>query len=50
MYGTQSDIDSKAFPGGSAEKFARLGAANSGATGNANKIGNGAPIRIHVLG
>lgn len=50
MYGTQSDIDSKAFPGGSAEKFARLGAANSGAEGNANRIGSGVPIRIYMLG
>ena len=30
MYETQSDIDSKAFPGGSTDRIARLSAANSG--------------------
>ena len=50
MYGTQSDIDSKAFPGGSTDRFARLGAANSGAEANANRIGSGVPIRIYMLG
>ena len=50
MYGTQSDIDSKAFPGGSTDRIARIGAANSGATGDASRIGNGMPIRIFMLG
>ena len=50
MYGTQSDIDSKAFPGGSTDRFARLGPANSGAESNANRIGSGVPIRIYMLG
>lgn len=50
MYGTQSDIDSKALLGGSTDRFARDGAANSGADGNANRIASGVPIRIHMLG
>lgn len=50
MYGTQSDIDSKVSPGGSTDRFARLCAANSGAKNDANRIGNGVPIRIYMLG
>ena len=50
MYGTQTDIDSKALAGGSTDRFARLGAANSGAQANANRIGSGVPIRIYMLG
>ncbi len=50
MYATQTDMDSKAFPGGSMDRFARLGAANSGAQANANRIGSGMPIRIYMLG
>ena len=50
MYGTHTDFDSKAFPEGSTDTFARLGAANSGAEANANRIGSGVPIRIYMLG
>jgi DNA-binding SARP family transcriptional activator len=50
MYGTQSDIDSKAFPIRSTDRFARLGAANSGAEASANRIGSGVLIRIYMLG
>ena len=50
MYGTQSDIDSKASPGGSTGRLARIGAAYSGATNNAKRIRSGVPIRIYMLG
>lgn len=50
MYETQSDLDSKAFHGGSAERIARPGAANSGTAGNANRMESGEPIRIYMLG
>jgi LuxR family maltose regulon positive regulatory protein len=50
MYGTQADIDSKALPGGTTDRFARDGAVDSGAEGEANRIGSGAPIRIYMLG
>jgi len=50
MYGTQSDIDSKTFPDGSADRFAFLGTPHSGSRGNDNKAGRRARIRIYVLG
>jgi DNA-binding SARP family transcriptional activator len=50
MYGTQSDIDSKAFPRRSTDRFARLGAAISGAEANADYIGSSVSIRIYMLG
>jgi len=49
MYATQTDIDSKAFSRGSTDRFARLGAANSGAQANPNRLGSGVPIRIFML-
>ncbi len=50
MYGTQSEMDSKAFSTGSTDRFARLGAANSFGEANADRIGSDVPIRIYVLG
>ena len=50
MYETHSDIDSRAFPRGSMERFARPGAASSGAQANPDRIASGVPIRIYMLG
>ena len=50
MYETHSDIDSKAFHGGSSEGFARLGMESSGAQATLDRIGSAVPIRIYMLG
>ena len=50
MYETHSDIDSRAFPRGSTERFTRPGAASPGAQANPDRIGSGVPIRIYMLG
>ena len=50
MYETHSEIDSRAFPRGSMERFARPGAASPGAQANSDRFGSGVPIRIYMLG
>ena len=50
MYETHSEIDSKAFRGGSTERFARLGEPGSGAQVSPDRNGSGAPVRIYMLG
>jgi hypothetical protein len=50
MYGTQCDIDTKAFAGGSVDAIAAHGAAYAGAEADANRIGRSVPIRIYMLG
>jgi len=50
MYETQSEIDSKAFRGGSTERFARRGGQSSGAQATPDRIGSAVPIRIYMLG